>query len=98
MAKKDFIQELSDEEVQRFFLDEGKNFRLCVKVKPQAVKDRLYLSPAGELCLSVREAAIEGAANNRVIEIVAQLFKVPKSSVEILRGESARIKSLLIKK
>lgn len=48
--------------------------------------------------VKVNAPAIEGKANKRLLEIVADYFNVKKSAVRIIKGESSRNKVLEIKK
>ncbi|MEK7662914.1 MAG: DUF167 domain-containing protein, partial [Actinomycetota bacterium] len=48
------------------------------------------------LVVFVREKAIDGAANDGVIKILADYFDVPKSRVRVVRGHTARIKQIEI--
>lgn len=48
------------------------------------------------LKLRVSAAAADGAANAAVIALVAKTLKLPKSSVRIASGETARVKRLEI--
>ena len=48
--------------------------------------------------VKVNAPAIEGKANRRLLEIMADYFNVKKSSVRILKGMSSRNKVLEIKK
>lgn len=42
--------------------------------------------------ISVDAKAVEGKANLRLIQILADYFKVPKSSIRIVRGAKSRKK------
>lgn len=46
----------------------------------------------GEYSVSVRAPAREGKANEAVVELLAEHFSVPKSSIRIVRGDTARKK------
>ncbi|OLE90835.1 MAG: hypothetical protein AUF79_08255 [Crenarchaeota archaeon 13_1_20CM_2_51_8] len=64
---------------------------------------RVYVTPnAREACVvkvgedyyeaTVDERAVDGRANKRLVEILAEHFKVPKSRISILRGTKSRTK------
>ena len=40
---------------------------------------------------------IEGKANKALIEFLSKRFKIPKTSIEILKGESSKEKTILFK-
>jgi uncharacterized protein len=66
-----------------------------VHVKPGSSKGPLVEESAdGLLVVYVRERAIEGAANDAVVRLVAAHFGVAPSRVSIRRGRSSRRKTL----
>ena len=40
---------------------------------------------------------IEGKANKALVEFLSKQLKIPKTSIEILRGETSKDKTLLLK-
>ena len=51
---------------------------------------------SGGLTVYVRERAVDGKANDAVVELLAKHFGVAKSRVSIVRGQSSRIKLVKI--
>ena len=47
--------------------------------------------------VSVREKALNNAANRRVVELIAMHFKVPAKSVRIIRGHHTLSKVLSVR-
>ncbi len=70
--------------------------RVVVRVKPGSSKGPLVESDEEGLVVFVREKAIDGAANDGVIKLLADHFGVPKSRVRVMRGHTARIKQIEI--
>lgn len=70
--------------------------RVVVRVKPGSSKGPLVESDEEGLVVFVREKAIDGAANDGVIKILADHFDVSKSRVRVVRGHTARIKQVEI--
>lgn len=67
--------------------------RYGVTVKPGSKKGPLVeASPDGNLTLFVRERAVDGAANDGVVKLLAAHFGVPKSRISIVRGHTSRSK------
>jgi uncharacterized protein len=66
--------------------------KIWVTVKPQAKKSEVKKISDGEYSVSVRAPAREGKANEAVIDLLAEYFSVPKSSIRIMRGQTARRK------
>ncbi len=53
--------------------------------------------PDGDvLTVFVQQRAVDGQANTAVIELLARHFGVPKSTIEIVRGHTARLKVVRI--
>lgn len=69
---------------------------LQLKISPNASKNEIIKY---EGCFKVKITAqpIDGKANKCLIEYLSRLFKVPKTSFEILRGETSKEKTILIK-
>lgn len=70
--------------------------RVVVRVKPGSSKGPLVESDEEGLVVFVREKAIDGAANDGVIKLLADHFGVPKSRVRVVRGHTSRIKQVEI--
>lgn len=57
-----------------------------VVAKTQAKKESIVLKSKDHFEISVKEKAERNMANNRILEILAQYFKVPKGRVRIVNG------------
>ncbi|QJR02749.1 DUF167 domain-containing protein [Sphingobium yanoikuyae] len=82
------IRELAD--------DDG---RLALRATPNASADAILLpSDAGSLELLVRTTATAegGKANDAILRLLAHALGQPVSSIELLRGETARTKLVRI--
>ena len=66
--------------------------KFSVTVKPNARHIGVEKISESEFRVAVRAPAQDGAANRAVIEALAEFFAIPKSSLRIVRGLSARIK------
>jgi uncharacterized protein (TIGR00251 family) len=69
----------------------------AVRVQPRANKDEIAGEIAGAIKIRLQAPALEGRANDSLIEFLAQLLKTPKGAVRILSGERSRIKRLEIR-
>ena len=47
--------------------------------------------------LKITAQPIENKANKAVVEYLSKLFKVPKTSIEIVKGDTSKDKTLLLK-
>ena len=72
--------------------------RVRVRVKAGS-RGAPSIAPAddGMLLVTVRERAVDGAANRAVEEALARHFGVSKSAVRITAGATARIKTILVR-
>ena len=66
--------------------------RVSVTVKANAKKNEVVVREDGGLLVRVTVPPIEGRANKKVIEQLAQYFGKPKSAITIVSGKAARFK------
>lgn len=70
---------------------------ISVRVKPGSRKGPLVETDEdGTLTVYVREQAVDGKANAAVIRVLAEHFDVPKSRVELVSGQTGRLKRFRI--
>ena len=69
----------------------------AVRVQPRASKDEIVGEMAGAIKIRLQAPALEGRANEALIEFLAELLKTPKGAVRILNGERSRIKRVEIR-
>lgn len=67
---------------------------LRVYVQPRASKNQICGIQGDELKIRLTSPPVDGAANRLCREFVSSLLDVPKSSVEIISGETSRHKRL----
>jgi uncharacterized protein (TIGR00251 family) len=65
--------------------------KVSVRIVPRARREKIEPFGAG-LKIHVREPALEGRANERVVELLAEHYGVRRSAVSILLGEKRRDK------
>jgi uncharacterized protein len=71
--------------------------RITVQVKPGSKKGPLIEnSPDGTLVVFIQQRAVDGAANEGLIALLAKHFGVSKSRVFIEAGHASRIKRVSI--
>ena len=69
---------------------------LAVRVTPKASADRIVVE-GGTVRVHVTAPPDKGKANKAVIALVARSLDIPKSAVELLRGDTAREKLLKVR-
>ena len=67
-----------------------------VVVQPRASREGIALM-GDRLKVSVNAPPVDGKANEAVVRALAEALGVPRASVEILRGESGRRKTVRIR-
>ncbi len=69
---------------------------LKIRISPNASKNQIAVD--GEIIkLKITAQPIEGKANKAVTEYLSKLLKVPKSSIDIVKGDTSKDKTLFIK-
>jgi hypothetical protein len=69
--------------------------KIQVKVIPSA-KEAMVEESGGVLRVKVDAPAREGKANRRLVEILAEYFSKPKSSLKIVKGLTSKNKTIEI--
>ena len=75
-------------------VEEGLIIR--IKIVPNSSKNDIILEDEF-IKIKVTAQPIENKANKALIEFLAKRFKVPKTSIEILKGDTSKEKTLLFK-
>ena len=69
---------------------------LRLRISPNASKNQ-FIFADDMIKLKITAQPIENKANKAVIEYLSKLFKVPKTKITILKGDTSKEKTLLIK-
>jgi uncharacterized protein (TIGR00251 family) len=67
-----------------------------VKLKPRAKKDSVKLGDQGILEVTVTSPPIDNKANEHLIRLLADTLRLPKSSIQIIRGGHSKNKAVAI--
>ncbi len=67
-----------------------------IKIVPNSSKDDIVLEDEF-VKVKITAQPIEGKANKALIEFLSKKFKIPKTSIEIVKGETNKEKTLLFK-
>lgn len=71
--------------------------KISVKVKIKAKEEKVRPLGKNNFAVFVKALPIEGRANEAIIKLLAEYFKVPKSSVGIVSGHKSKNKIVEIK-
>ena len=70
---------------------------ISIRVKPGSKQGPLVeTADGGQITVYLRERAVDGAANEALIEVLAKHFGVAKRDVELISGHTSRIKRISI--
>ena len=74
----------------------AENLIIKLKISPNASKNEIIKT---DEMVKVKGTAqpIENKANKALVEFLSKNFKVPKSSIEIVKGETSKEKTILFK-
>ena len=67
-----------------------------IKVQPRAKKNAITGTVGDALKVSLTAPPVDGKANQSVIEFLAEIFKIPRSSITIASGKTSRLKVIRI--
>jgi uncharacterized protein len=76
--------------------ESGSAITFAVKLRPRAKRDAVVGELGDALKLAVAAPPVEGRANEACIRFLAELLKVPRSSITIASGHSTRNKIIRI--
>jgi len=68
-----------------------------LKISPNASKNEIIKSDNGEIKIKITAQPIENKANKCLIEFLAKTFKIPKTSIEIVKGDTSKQKTVLFR-
>lgn len=71
--------------------------KYLIKVKTKAKKEKVEIINKNNLNIYVNELPIEGKANEAIIRLLANFFKVSKAEVKIIKGLKSKNKIIEIK-
>lgn len=69
---------------------------LNLRISPNASKNEI-VKTEDVIKVKITAQPVDGKANKALIEYLSKNFKIPKTSFEIIKGETSKEKTLLIK-
>ncbi len=71
--------------------------KISITVKANARKNEVSVKEDGSLLVSVTSPPVEGKANKRVVEVLADYLGKPKSAIDIVSGKTGKHKIVEIR-
>lgn len=78
------------------FLEKDNALVFSVRVIPRSSKSEIVGEYDGALKVKLNSPPIDGAANAELVKLLAKEFDVSKSQVEILSGNTSKLKQIKI--
>jgi len=69
---------------------------LAVKLQPRAARSEIGAPLGNELKIKVTAPPVDAAANQALVELLAEQLDCPRGRVELLRGHTSRHKTILL--
>ena len=69
----------------------------AVRVVPRASRSEVAGEHDGALRVRVAAPPVDGAANEELLRTLARALKVPRSAVEIIRGQTSKVKYIRVR-
>lgn len=77
--------------------DTAHGAQFALRVQPRASRNAIAGTIGDAVKLAITAPPVDGKANQAVVEYLAHLFRVPKSSIVIVSGETGRNKLIAIR-
>ena len=71
-----------------------KGAMVSFKISPNAKKNEIIKDESG-IKIKITAQPVEGKANKALIEFLSKQFKIPKTSIKIVKGETSKDKTIL---
>ncbi|ACL33062.1 DUF167 family protein YggU [Glaesserella parasuis] len=78
------------------FCENPQGIRLRIFLQPKASRDQIVGLHDNELKIAITAPPIDGQANAHLLKYLSKLFKVPKSSIVLEKGELQRHKQIFV--
>ena len=69
---------------------------LSIKLQPRASKNEIGASLGDELKIKVTAPPVDAAANQALVELLAEKLSCSRGKVELLRGQTSRHKTVML--
>ena len=79
-----------------YLREQGGDVLLLVKLQPRASKNEIIGPLGDELRIKVTAPPVDAAANQALVELLAEKLDCPRGRVELIRGHTSRHKTILL--
>lgn len=75
---------------------QGDGVRLSIKLQPRASANEVCEAIGHELKIKVTAPPVDAAANQALVDLLAEILNCPRSRIEIIRGHTSRHKAVML--
>lgn len=79
------------------FKETAEGTILSLHVQPNAPQSKIIGEYNGSLKIKIHAPPVDGKANEEIIRFLAKILEIPKARIEILKGETFKLKKVLIR-
>lgn len=90
------IMEITENNDFSFIKQNKRGITLSIVVTPRSTSNSVAGTIDGRLKIKLTSPPVDGQANVGLINYLSKLLKIKKSSIEILKGETSKKKTVLI--
>ncbi len=71
-----------------------KGLTVNLRISPNSSKNEIVKTEEGIVKVKITAQPIDGKANKALVEFLSKTFKIPKTSIVIVRGETSKDKTI----
>ena len=71
--------------------------QIAIKLQPRASKNEMGEAIGNELKIRISAPPVDSAANQALLDFLAESFACPRSAVQLVRGRTSRHKTILVR-
>lgn len=79
-----------------FLSGQGDAVRLLVKLQPRASANEIGAPLGGELKIKVTAPPVDSAANEALVDLLAEKLGCARNRIELARGQTSRHKTIML--
>ena len=79
-----------------FLRETAEGVYIAVKLQPRASRNAIQGAHGAELKIAVTAPPVDSAANSALMEFLAEKLNVPRSRIQLVRGQTSRHKTIFI--